>query len=180
MTKELDERTPETPASKTPARGRGVAFARIFTTRREPVTPADIAEALYGRGFVPGVTDAAASCPALAEAGLAGVRFVLGDPGYRFLSMSSARGNGCTVSIAEATVADLPDDYIARRTVPRPRLVYLLDAGGPSNSDRNLCEHIAESLLLITDGLAEIGGLGTKGNRPVLHNSSWLNKIKAQ
>jgi hypothetical protein len=41
-----------------------------------------------------------------------------------------------------------------------------VDAGGPGNSDRALCENIAETIMLLTGGLVEIGGLGVKGNRP--------------
>jgi hypothetical protein len=176
----------ETPSSDRPAapaasplRPRGVAYAYVWTAQTEPVSPADIADELYGRGFVPGVTDPDASTAALSEAGLADARFTIGSGGFRFISLSSSRGNGCRVSITTATDADLPDDYIARRTVPHPKLLYTLEAGGPSNSDRNLCEHVAEILFLLTDGLVEIGGLGTKGNRPTLHNRTWLGKIKA-
>lgn len=170
----LEETTP----SPSPLRPRGVAYARVLTAQTTPITPADIADALYDRGFMPGVTDLEATTAALSEAGLADAAFTVGG-GFRFISLSSSKGNGCRVTLETATADDLPDDYIARRTVPHPRMVYFLEAGGPSNSDRNLCEHVAEIIFLLANGLVEIGGLGTKGNRPILHNRTWLGKIKA-
>jgi hypothetical protein len=160
-------------------RPRNVAYARVWTAQREPVLPADLADALYGRGFMPGVTDPEGVAAPVAEAGLADARFEPGGAGFRVISLTSSRGAGCRVAVKTASEADLPDDYRARRAVPRPHLVYELEAGGPSHSDRNLCENIAEALLLMTGGLVEIGGLGTKGNRPVLHSSSWIGAIKA-
>src|SRR5204863_5765713 len=38
-------------------RPRNVAYARVWTAQRVPVLPADLADALYGRGFMPGFTD---------------------------------------------------------------------------------------------------------------------------
>ncbi len=162
-----------------PVRPRGVAYARVWTAQSEPLTPAQITDELYGRGFAPGVTDENATRPALADAGLADARFIVGGEGFRFLNLSSSKGNGCVVTVATATAADLPDDYLSRRTVPHPKLVYRLEAGGPSNSDRNLCENLAETLFLLAEGLVEIGGLGTKGNRPNIYHRTWLGKIKA-
>ena len=158
---------------------RGVSFARVFTGRSTPILPADLADALTGRGFVPGFTDPEGKNAAWQEAGLADARFTLGGEGYRVVSLSSSRGDGCKIMVRETTVDELPDDYLARRAVPKPRLVYLVMAGGPGNSDRNLCENIAESLMILTDGLAEIGGRGPKGgNRPELHNSFWLGSLR--
>jgi hypothetical protein len=158
---------------------RNVAYARVWTAQRAPILPGDLADALYGRGFMPGFTDPEGTSAAVSEAGLADIRFEPGGVGYRIVSLTSARGRGCRVTVDEATETDLPDDYQARRAVSRPRLVYTLDAGGPSNSDRNLCENIAEALLLMTSGVVLIGGLGTKGNKPHLHTSSWVGTIKA-
>jgi len=158
---------------------RGVPYARIFTAQGTPVLPADLADALTGRGFVPGFTDPAGKTAPLHEAGLADARLVAGEEGYRIISLSSSRGNGCRIAVRETQTADLPDDYMARRTVPRPKLVYLLLAGGPGNSDRNLCENIAEALLLMTSGLVEIAGRGVRGgNRSTLYNSFWLGSMR--
>ena len=162
------------------SRPRNLGYARIWTNQSEPITPALLADALGGRGFIPGVTDAKSETAALSEAGLADATFTVGDVnGWRVVSLASSKGEGCLVRVQSATEADLPDDYLARRSVRRPRLVYLVEAGGPGNSDRTLCENIAECLLLLTDGVVEIGGLGTKGNRAQIHSSAWLNKIKA-
>jgi hypothetical protein len=168
------------PSTALPLRspGRGIAIARVWTTQRDPLLPADISDLLYGRGFMPGFSDPEGRTPALAEVGLADARFGLEDDGYRVISLTSSKGGGCRVWVRSASREDLPDDYIARRTVPNPRLVYFLEAGGPGNSDRNLCENIAEALMIETGGLVEIRGLGTKGNKPVLHHTSWLGGIK--
>jgi hypothetical protein len=166
---------PTTPATPT----RGVARARVWTAKREAVLPAELSDVLYSRGFMPGFGDPEGKKPALAEAGLADAEFAMDSDGYRILSLTSSRGNGCRVWARPADRTDLPDDYLARRSVPNPRLVYYVEAGGPSNSDRNLCENIAEALMVMTNGLVEIAGLGTKGNRPMLHHSSWIGAIKA-
>jgi hypothetical protein len=168
----------EQPAA--PERPRGVPYARIFTTRAAPVLPSELADALTDRGFVPGFTDPEGAGAPLSEAGLGEARFTPGEPGFRVISLSSSRGFGCQIAVEEATAADLPDDPVARRAVPRPRLVYVLEGGGPGNSDRNLCENLAEALMLMTNGVVWIGGLGVKGNRPVVHATSWLGTIKRQ
>ncbi|MDX1935145.1 MAG: hypothetical protein SFU56_21310 [Capsulimonadales bacterium] len=157
---------------------RNVAYARVWTAAATPVLPADLAENLYGRGFMPGFTDPEGKNAPLMEAGLAEAVFAVGSDGYRVVNLTSSRGEGCRVSVHPSEAGDLPDDYLARRTVPRPRLCYIVTAGGPAHSDRNLCENIAEALMLMTNGLTEIGGLGMKGNRPTLHNSSWVGSIK--
>ena len=157
---------------------RNVAFARVFTGAKDPVLPADLSDDLYGRGFMPGFTDPDAKTAPLVYAGLADARFVVGGEGFRIVNLTSSRGDGCRITVHAAEAADLPDDYLARRTVPRPRLCYIITAGGPAHSDRNLCENMAESLMLSTNGVVELGGLGMKGNRPTLYNSSWVGKIK--
>lgn len=160
-------------------RPRGVAFARIWTAQTEPVTPALVSDELFGRGFVPGViTDPTGEAAALSDAGLADARFTVGGDGIRFVSLSSSKGSGSLVRAHESSESDLPDDYLARRTVHRPRLVYHVEAGGPGNSDRNLCENIAEVLMLLTSGVVELGGLGVKGNRPQLYASRWVGTIR--
>jgi|GEM_PF-868052 hypothetical protein len=158
---------------------RGVPYARVWTAQAEPVLPADLADALTGRGFVPGFTDPEGTSAPMSETGLADARLELGAPGFRVVSLSSSKGNGCRISVHTADAAGIPDDLMARRTVSKPRLVYLLTAGGPSNSDRNLCENLAEALLLLTDGLVQIGGRGPRsGNRPVLYNRIWLGSAR--
>lgn len=158
---------------------RGVARARCWTSRREPILPADLSDSLYSRGFMPGFSDPEGKNAALADAGLADATFDTESDGYRIINLTSSRGLGCRVWVRETDKTDLPDDYIARRSVPNPRLVYYVEAGGPSNSDRNLCENVAEALLVINGGLVEIAGLGTKGNRPTLRHTTWIGEIKA-
>src|SRR5947208_2490974 len=124
---------PTMTSGKVPVRGRNVAYAHVWSARPEPVLPAVLAEVLYGRGFMPGITDPEGHTAALSEAGLADARFEVGDPGFRIVSLSSSRGNGCRVYVEAADPADLPAETLARRTVPRPKLLYVVEAGGPSN-----------------------------------------------
>lgn len=157
---------------------RNQAYARVWTTRREPITPAELSDELFGRGFVPAFEPARGGAT-VTEAGLVDARFVPGESGYRVLSLTSSKGLGCLIGIDTATAADLPDDSLASRSVPKPRLVYIIQAGGPSNSDRNLCENIAEAIMMATSGVVQMGGLGTKGNKPAVYTSSWIGAIKA-
>jgi hypothetical protein len=162
----------ETPASE--ERPRNIAYARVWTAQSNPILPAELADELTARGFVPGFTDPEGAEAPMHDAGLAEARFVTDAPGFRILSMSSSKGGGCLVSVHPSEVGDLPDDYLARRRVPKPRLCYRIQAAGPSHSDRNLCEAIAELLLVRTDGVAEVGGRGVKGgNRPVIYDRFW-------
>lgn len=155
---------------------RGVAIAHIWTTAAEPLSPAELADLLTERGFVPGVADAAGEVHA--GTGLASARFDVGGDAWSFLSLSSSKGNGCTVSIVTAETTPLPDDYLLKRAVRKPKLVYVVQAGGPSNSDRNLCENIAEALLVAQNGAVQISGRGTKGNKPVSYTNPWIGEIK--
>jgi hypothetical protein len=159
---------------------RNVAYARVWTSRAEPVGVAALSDELYARGFMPGVTDPAGTAPMRNGAGLADARFEIGGEGFRFVSLSSAKGQGCVVTVKASDATELPDDRIAKRTVPRPKLCYTVQAGGPAHSDRNLCENLAEALLLMTGGLVELGGLGTKGNRPNLYKSRWVGDVHAR
>lgn len=159
---------------------RNIAYARVWTARGEPVGVAALSDELYARGFMPGVTDPAGTAPMRNGAGLADARFEVGGEGFRFVSLSSAKGQGCVVSVKASDATELPDDRVSRRTVPRPKLCYTVQAGGPAHSDRNLCENLAEALLLMTDGLVELGGLGTKGNRPTLYKSRWVGDVHAR
>ena len=163
----------------TTERKRGVPYARVWTARRETLFLAEIADALTARGFVPGFTNPEGTSAPLSEVGLAEVRLAAGEPGYRVISLASSKGGGCRIAVREATPEDGPEDYLARRAVPKPRLIYLLEAGGPSNSDRHLSEHLAEVLMVLANGAVEIGGLGTKGNKPVVHTNNWLGTIRA-
>lgn len=159
--------------------GRNIPYAQVWTAKKEPILPAELLDELYARGFMPGLTDPEGKTAALTDAGLADARFEVGGEGFRIINLSSSRGNGCRITVRASDIEDRPDDLLARRTVPRPNLAYELIGGGPSNSDRNLCENIAEALMLMSgDGLVQIGGLGTKGNRPVLYASAWLGIVK--
>lgn len=155
---------------------RGVAFARVWTHEPVPTTPALLADLLTERGFVPGVADAEGTIHA--ETGLAQAQFTLGGEPWRFFSLSSSKGAGCTVQIASPETEPMPDDYVAKRAVRHPRLVYIILAGGPSNSDRNLCENLAEAILVELNGAVEIAGRGTKGNKPSVYTSPWIGDIK--
>lgn len=168
------------PAAPTLAqdRPRNVPYARIWTGQSAPIALPDIELALTDRGFVPGFSDPEITQAPLSEAGLAEARLVPGHPGFRVISMASGRGGGCHLSLVLADDEPVPDEYLLRRAVPKPRLVYRLEASGPSNSDRNLAEGLAESLMLLTNGAVLVGGLGTKGNRPVVHTSRWLGTIR--
>ena len=156
---------------------RNIAFARVWSVQAEAVLPAELAEDLTDRGFVPGVSDVAVTSAPMNEAGLGLARFEVGGEPLRFLSLSSSRGDGCTIAVRAASDAD-PVPPRAQAAVRRPRLVYVIEASGPAHSDRNLCENLAEALLVRTGGLAEVGGRGVKGNRPELYQSRWIGKIK--
>lgn len=179
-TAETEEKTTVAAAAEAAERPRNVAYARVWTSKAEPVLVARLSDELYGRGFMPGVSDAGGKGPTLSDAGLADARFEVDGPGFRFVNLSSSKGGGCVVTVRASSPEDRPDDLIARRTVPKPKLCYFVEAGGPAHSDRNLCENIAEALLVIGDGLVQIGGLGTKGNRPVLYKSPWIGDVHAR
>jgi hypothetical protein len=158
---------------------RNTAYARVWTVHTEIVTPAQLADALFERGFVPGVVVEDGAAP-LSDAGLAEVRFEPGAAPLRFLSLSSSRGDGCRVSAARLPDGGdpLPDVPLARANVRHPAVFYRVDANGPSNSDRSLCENLAEVLLDLTNGVVEVGGRGPRGNKPVLYARRWLGGIK--
>ncbi len=155
---------------------RGVAIAHIWTPAAEPLTPAELLDCLTERGFVPGVADETGTIHA--ETGLAEARFVVEGAAWHFFSLSSSKGNGCTVTALLPESMPLPDDYLLKRAVRRPKLVYQVVAGGPSNSDRNLCENLAEALLVAQNGAVQIAGRGTKGNKPTNYTNPWIGEIK--
>lgn len=157
---------------------RGVAYARVWTAQQDLLTPGELADWLSERGFVPGVVEEGTDQAATNGTGLADARFALGHPGWRFVSLASTRGDGCTVYLATPTEEPLPNDTLAQYTVRRPALVYVILASGTSNSDRNLCENLAEAIMSATEGVAEVGGRGTKGNKPLVYNRHWLGEIK--
>jgi hypothetical protein len=156
---------------------RNVAFARVWTVQGDATLPADLADDLTDRGFVPGVIDIAGEGALMNEVGLADARLTPDGEGLRFVSLSSSKGGGCVVRVKLATDAD-PVPPEGRSAVRHPRLVYLIEAAGQAHSDRNLCENIAEALLVRTGGLAEVGGRGVKGNKPTLYRNRWLGQIK--
>lgn len=155
---------------------RGVAVAHVWTHATAPLTPAELADFLSERGFVPGVADESGTIHA--DTGLAEARFEIDGPAWGFLSLSSSKGNGCTVTALSADAEPMPDDYILKRAVRKARLVYRVIAGGPSNSDRNLCENLAEALLVAQNGAVQIAGRGTKGNKPANYTNPWIGEIK--
>jgi len=157
---------------------RNVAFARVWTVQSEAAIPADIAGDLTDRGFVPGVIELAGEGALMNEVGLADARFTPEDDGLRFVSLSSSKGGGCTVRVKHATEND-PVPPEGRNVVRNARLVYLIEAAGQAHSDRNLCENLAEALLVRTGGLAEVGGRGVKGNKPTIYRNRWLGQIKS-
>ncbi len=169
---------PDAAAAARPARPRNIPYARIWTHQAAPLSLSDIEVALTDRGFVPGFSDPDNTTSPLSEAGLAEANLETGAPGYRVISLSSSRGGGCRIFVTAADSQTPPDEYLAKRAVPKPRLVYHLEAAGPSNSDRNLTEGLAETLMILTNGAVEIGGLGTKGNRSVVHTSRWLGAVR--
>ncbi len=155
---------------------RGTARARVWTAQTEPLSPTDLLEELSARGFTPGLTGPEEQGAAMATAD---AQFTTGGAGYRVVSLSSSKGTGCLVRVDEAEADSLPDSYLAQRAVRRPRLVYSLEAGGPSNSDRALVENIAETLMLLGSGAVEISGRGPRaGNKPVIYTTRWLGEIK--
>lgn len=74
--------------------GRNIPYARVWTMQKEVVQPADILDALYARGFMPGLTDVEGKTAPLNEAGLADARFTIGGEGFRIVSLSSSKGGG--------------------------------------------------------------------------------------
>lgn len=155
---------------------RNTALARVWTHEPEPIAPAVLADLLTERGFVPGVADSEGTVHA--ETGLAEARLVPGGAAWRFFSLSSSKGEGCTVQAVLPDALPMPDDYLAQRAVRHPRMAYIVSAGGPSNSDRNLCENLAEALLVALNGVVEIAGRGTKGNKPTIYTRPWIGDIK--
>jgi hypothetical protein len=158
---------------------RNVAYARVWTGDTKPVEVVTLCDALADRGFIPGVTDAQSVHTPTSETGWGDYALTLGGDALRFVSLSSSRGNGATVRLVPIAEEPMPDDRILQRAVRHPQMVYLIEAGGPSNSDRNLCENLAEALMLATHGGVEIGGRGVKGNKPVRYTRCWLGQVKA-
>lgn len=154
---------------------RNTALALVWTTHRDLVAPAELEDDLTGRGFVPGITDADATQGARNAAGLADWAWEVEGSALRFLSLSSSRGQGVQVRVEEADARHpAPDHPAARPVARRGGVVYVIEALGPGNSDRNLCENLAEAIMLRVDGVVEIKGRGVKGNRPTVYVSPWL------
>jgi hypothetical protein len=154
---------------------RNTAIARIWTSPKDPLVPAELADDLTGRGFVPGITDSEFSEAAKNASGLAEVELVVDGPALRFLSLSSSRGNGVRLSLVTLDERNPPPDHQSARPIARRGgHVYVVEALGPGNSDRNLCENLAEAIMERTGGVVQISGRGVKGNRPTVYTSPWL------
>jgi hypothetical protein len=99
----------------------------------------------------------------------------LGGPGYHLASLSSSKGQGATVTVNEfAAGSELPGHQFGRTLSRRGGIIYSIEAHGPSNSDRALCENLAEAIMEAVDGLVEISGRGQRGNKPSTYTSRWL------
>jgi hypothetical protein len=157
---------------------RNIAFARVWTVQTEPILPGDLADDLTDRGFVPGTIDVNGEGALMNEVGLADARLIPDHEGLRFVSLSSSKGGGCVVRIKTATEEADPVPPTGRNAVRHPRLVYYVEAASAAHSDRNLCENLAEALLVRTGGLAEVVGRGVKGNKPTMYRNRWLGQIK--
>jgi hypothetical protein len=157
---------------------RNTAYARVWTGHEEPVDIGILCDALAGRGFVPGVTDPKREGPLYSEAGLDKCELTHGHEGWRFVNLSSSHGSGCVVTVHTIEEEPMPDDKYIQRRLSRPRLCYRIEAGGSSNSDRSICENLAESLMVLAEGVAEMGGRGVKGNKPTLYTHRWLGKVR--
>ena len=157
---------------------RNTSYARVWTGQDEPVELGILADELSARGFVPGVTDVQRQGPLYNEAGLAELKLAVGHEGWKFISLASSHGSGCIVTLHTVESEPLPEDEYLQRRMIRPRLTYKIEGGGPSNSDRTLCENLAEALMELSEGVVEIGGRGVKGNKPTFYTHRWLGKIK--
>jgi hypothetical protein len=167
--------TPENVKSTGDVVRRNTAVARVWTAAKDPLVPAELADDLAGRGFVPGVTDAEFNEAAKVASGLADLQLTVDGPALRFVSLSSSRGNGVRLSLVTLDERNpAPNHPTARPIARRGGWVYVIEALGPGNSDRNLCENLAEAVMERTGGVVEISGRGVKGNRPTLYTSPWL------
>ena len=159
--------------------GRNIALARVWAVTAQPIVVAEICDDLFGRGFMPAVTLADGTGPLLQETGLADAHLAVGGETWRFVNLSSTKGDGCVVTLETVEGAPLDETPQLRHVARNARLMYRIESGGPSHSDRNLCENLAEILLSRTEGIVVISGRGTRGNRPMVYTRPWLGGIRS-
>jgi len=154
---------------------RNTAKASVWTLQTELLTPQHLVDALIDRGFLPGITPVGQEDETQAGSTSDLWQMQLGGPGYHLASLSSSKGQGATVTVNEfAPGTELPGHQFGRTLSRRGGIIYSIVAHGPSNSDRALCENLAEAIMEAVDGLVEISGRGQRGNKPSTYTSRWL------
>jgi hypothetical protein len=154
---------------------RNTAKASVWTLQTELLTPQHLVDALIDRGFLPGITPVGQEDETQAGSTSDLWQMQLGGPGYHLASLSSSKGQGATVTVNEfAAGSELPGHQFGRTLSRRGGIIYSIEAHGPSNSDRALCENLAEAIMEAVDGLVEISGRGQRGNKPSTYTSRWL------
>jgi len=154
---------------------RNTARASVWTLQTELLTPQHLVDALIDRGFLPGITPVGQEDETQAGSTSDMWQMELGEPGYHFASLSSSKGQGATFTVTTfAAGTELPGHQYGRTLGRRGGIVYNIEAHGPSNSDRALCENLAEAIMEAVDGLVEITGRGQRGNKPTAYTSRWL------
>lgn len=154
---------------------RNTAKASVWTLQTELLTPQHLVDALIDRGFLPGITPVGQDDETQAGSTSDLWQMQLGGPGYHLASLSSSKGQGATVTVNEfAPGTELPGHQFGRTLSRRGGIIYSIVAHGPSNSDRALCENLAEAIMEAVDGLVEISGRGQRGNKPSTYTSRWL------
>jgi len=154
---------------------RNTAKASVWTLQTELLTPQHLVDALIDRGFLPGITPVGQEDETQAGSTSDLWQMQLGGPGYHLASLSSSKGKGATVTVNEfAAGSELPGHQFGRTLSRRGGIIYSIEAHGPSNSDRALCENLAEAIMEAVDGLVEISGRGQRGNKPSTYTSRWL------
>jgi hypothetical protein len=154
---------------------RNTARASVWTLQTELLTPQHLVDALIDRGFLPGITPVGQDDETQAGSTSDMWQIQVGGPGYHFASLSSSKGQGATVTVNTfAAGTELPGHQFGRTLSRRGGIVYSIEAHGPSNSDRSLCENLTEAIMEAVDGLAEISGRGQRGNKPSVYTSRWL------
>ena len=154
---------------------RNTAKASVWTLQTELLTPQHLVDALIDRGFLPGITPVGQEDETQAGSTSDLWQMQLGGPGYHLASLSSSKGQGATVTVNEfGPGAELPGHQFGRTLSRRGGIIYSIVAHGPSNSDRALCENLAEAIMEAVDGLVEISGRGQRGNKPSTYTSRWL------
>lgn len=154
---------------------RNTAKASVWTLQTELLTPQHLVDALIDRGFLPGITPVGQDDETQAGSTSDMWQMQVGGPGYHFASLSSSKGQGATVTVNTFEAGtELPGHQFGRTLSRRGGIVYRIEAHGPSNSDRSLCENLTEAIMEAVDGLAEISGRGQRGNKPSVYTSRWL------